>query len=62
KVGHKADMKGILINTLCKLEALYGEVSGGLSPFGLSIAKEDNSYLFEDIYCVLKELEVCIIK
>ncbi|CAG8697017.1 12850_t:CDS:2, partial [Dentiscutata heterogama] len=38
KVGHKADMKGILINTLCKLEALYSKVSGGLGSFGLSIA------------------------
>ncbi|CAG8743505.1 5240_t:CDS:2, partial [Racocetra fulgida] len=33
KIGHKADMKGTLKNTSCKLEALYGEVSGGLGPF-----------------------------
>ncbi|CAG8789301.1 593_t:CDS:2, partial [Gigaspora margarita] len=38
KVGHKADIKGILKNTSCKLEALYGEVSVGLGPFGLLIA------------------------
>ncbi|CAG8718685.1 42535_t:CDS:2 [Gigaspora margarita] len=45
KVGHKADMKGILKNTSCKLEALYGEVSGGLGPFGLSIASRKKKYL-----------------
>ncbi|CAG8699741.1 8897_t:CDS:2, partial [Cetraspora pellucida] len=45
KVGHKADMKGILMNTSCKLEALYGEVSGGLGPFGLSIASRKEKYL-----------------
>ncbi|RIB13782.1 hypothetical protein C2G38_2324563 [Gigaspora rosea] len=45
KVGHKADMKGTLKNTSCKLEALYGEVSGGLGPFGLSIASRKKKYL-----------------
>ncbi|CAG8757479.1 41788_t:CDS:10, partial [Gigaspora margarita] len=45
KVGHKADMKGILKNTSCKLEALYGEVFGGLGPFGLSIASRKKKYL-----------------
>ncbi|KAF0530114.1 hypothetical protein F8M41_012356 [Gigaspora margarita] len=38
-------MKGTLKNTLCKLEALYGEVSGGLGPFGLSIASRKKKYL-----------------
>ncbi|KAF0513854.1 hypothetical protein F8M41_017715 [Gigaspora margarita] len=80
KVGHKADMKGSLKNTSCKLEALYGEVSGGLGPFGLEISfyamswfegiylfrridsctipsEENNCYLFEEIYCILTELE-----
>ncbi|CAG8787429.1 7477_t:CDS:1, partial [Racocetra persica] len=33
KVSHKADMKGILKNTSCKLEALYGEISGGFRGF-----------------------------
>ncbi|CAG8735972.1 27208_t:CDS:2, partial [Racocetra persica] len=45
KVGHKADMKGTLINTSYKLEALYGEVSGGLGFFGLSIASRKKKYL-----------------
>ncbi|CAG8511508.1 24514_t:CDS:2, partial [Dentiscutata erythropus] len=45
KIGHKANMKGILKNTSCKLEALYGEVSGGLEPFGLSIASRKKKYL-----------------
>ena len=38
-------MKGTLKNTSCKLEALYGEVSGGLGPFGLSIASRKKKYL-----------------
>ncbi|CAG8804014.1 8155_t:CDS:2, partial [Gigaspora margarita] len=37
KVGHKADMKRILKN--------YGEVSGGLGPFGLSIVSRKKKYL-----------------
>ncbi|CAG8817180.1 44715_t:CDS:2, partial [Gigaspora margarita] len=45
KVDYKADMKGILKNTSYKLEALYGEVSGGLGPFGLSIASRKKKYL-----------------
>ncbi|CAG8778759.1 1969_t:CDS:2 [Gigaspora rosea] len=45
KVGHKADMKGTLKNTSCKLEALYGEVFEGLGPFGLSIASRKKKYL-----------------
>ena len=38
-------MKGTLKNTSCKLEALYREVSGGLGPFGLSIASRKKKYL-----------------
>ncbi|CAG8802475.1 12402_t:CDS:2, partial [Gigaspora rosea] len=45
KIGHRADMKGTLKNTSCKLEALYREVFGGLGPFGLSIASRKKKYL-----------------
>ena len=38
-------MKGTLKNTSCKLEALYGEVSRELVPFGLSIASRKKKYL-----------------
>ncbi|CAG8801401.1 17729_t:CDS:1, partial [Gigaspora rosea] len=45
KVGHKADIKGILKNTSYKLEALYGEISGDLGAFGLLIASRKKKYL-----------------
>ncbi|CAI2188276.1 15327_t:CDS:10, partial [Funneliformis geosporum] len=35
KIGHKVDMKGILVKTPNKFEIIYGEVSGGLGSFGL---------------------------
>ncbi|CAG8717536.1 43089_t:CDS:2 [Gigaspora margarita] len=45
KIGHKADMKGTLKNTSCKLELLYEEVTRGFGPFGLSIASKKKIYL-----------------
>src|SRR5437016_8273235 len=45
KVGRKADMKGTLVHTACKLEALYGEVCGGLGSFDSSIANRKKKYL-----------------
>ena len=36
RIGRKVDMKCVLVKTLNKFEVVYGEVSGGLGPFGPS--------------------------
>ncbi len=36
RTGRKVDMKCVLIKTPNKFEVVYGEVSGGLGPFGPS--------------------------
>ncbi|CAI2191201.1 4389_t:CDS:2, partial [Funneliformis geosporum] len=35
RIGHKVDMKGTLVKTPNKFEIIYGEISGGLTSFGL---------------------------
>ncbi|CAG8536868.1 14270_t:CDS:2, partial [Funneliformis mosseae] len=38
RIGKKVDMKAMLLKTSNKFEALFGEVSGGLGPFGVPTA------------------------
>ncbi|CAG8453334.1 776_t:CDS:10, partial [Ambispora leptoticha] len=45
RMGRKVDMKGTLTKTSNKFEALYGEVSNGLSPLGISLASQKKKYL-----------------
>ncbi|CAG8444254.1 15580_t:CDS:2, partial [Funneliformis mosseae] len=45
KIGHKVDMKGILVKTPNKFEIIYGEVSGGLGPFGLPASCKKKQYV-----------------
>ncbi|CAI2188651.1 18896_t:CDS:2, partial [Funneliformis geosporum] len=78
RISRKVDMIGNLKETSFKVEALFGEVSGGLGLeinvyalkwkgnsiylFGLvdkgTLPSSENEYgLFEDLYCIFKELE-----
>ncbi|CAG8537710.1 15545_t:CDS:2 [Acaulospora morrowiae] len=43
-MGRKVDMKGVLNRTSNKFEALYGEVAGGLSSTGISLASRKKIY------------------
>ncbi|CAG8521250.1 7062_t:CDS:2 [Acaulospora morrowiae] len=45
KVGHKVDMKGTLIKTPNKFEVIYGEVSGGLTSFGIPASCPKKQYV-----------------
>ena len=44
RVGRKVDMKAILIRTN-KFEVIYGEVAGGLGPFGIPAACRKKRFL-----------------
>nr|CAG8651698.1 15474_t:CDS:2 [Entrophospora candida] len=44
RIGRKVDMVGNLKETSFKVEALFGEVSGGLGPFGLPAATRKNHF------------------
>ncbi|CAG8635478.1 9546_t:CDS:2, partial [Funneliformis caledonium] len=44
RIGRKVDMKGVLTRTSNKFEALYGEVAGGLSSIGISLASRKKKY------------------
>src|SRR6266542_2807033 len=44
RIGRKVDMIGILNKTQSKVEALFGEVSGGLGPFGLPAASRKKRF------------------
>ncbi len=45
RMGRKVDMKGTLMRTSNKFEALYGEVANGLSSLGTSLASQKKKYL-----------------
>ncbi|CAG8669738.1 7544_t:CDS:2, partial [Funneliformis mosseae] len=45
RIGHKVDMKGTLIKTPNKFEIIYGEVSGGLTSFGLPASCRKKQYV-----------------
>ncbi|CAG8457419.1 12399_t:CDS:10 [Funneliformis caledonium] len=44
RIGRKVDMKGVLTRTSNKFEALYGEVAGGLSSIGISLASRKKKF------------------
>ncbi|CAG8640511.1 9387_t:CDS:2 [Funneliformis caledonium] len=45
RIGHKVDMLGTLIRTPIKAEVLFGEVSGGIGPFGFPAASKKKRFL-----------------
>ncbi|CAG8701005.1 10476_t:CDS:2 [Funneliformis caledonium] len=45
KIGHKVDMKGILVKTPNKFKIIYDKVSGGLGPFGLPASCKKKQYV-----------------
>ena len=45
RLGRKVDMKGTLKNTPNKCEALFGEVSGGMTSLGISSSSRKKRYL-----------------
>ncbi|CAG8614118.1 10561_t:CDS:2 [Funneliformis caledonium] len=45
RIGKKVDMKAMLLKTSNKFEALFGEVSGGLGPFGVPTACRKKRFL-----------------
>ncbi|CAG8641735.1 2536_t:CDS:10 [Paraglomus brasilianum] len=45
RLGRKVDMKGTLKNTPNKFEALFGEVSGGMTSLGISSSPRKKRYL-----------------
>src|SRR6266542_2617843 len=45
RLGRKVDMKAILIKTSRKFEVIYGEVAGGLGPFGIPTACRKKRFL-----------------
>ncbi|CAG8648740.1 6972_t:CDS:10, partial [Funneliformis caledonium] len=45
RIGRRVDMKSTLIKTSNKFEVIYGEVAGGLGPFGLPTACRRKRYL-----------------
>ncbi|CAG8707289.1 12246_t:CDS:10, partial [Acaulospora morrowiae] len=45
RIGHKVDMKGTLVRTPNKFEIIYGEVSGGLTSFGLPASCRKKQYV-----------------
>ena len=64
RIGRKVDMKVTLLKTPNKFEALFGEVAGGLGPFGIPTACRKKRFLDkvklmiimrDSINCLLKE-------
>ena len=45
RIGHKVDMKGTLVRTPNKFEIIYGEISGGLTSFGLPASCRRKQYV-----------------
>ncbi|CAG8664475.1 7970_t:CDS:10 [Ambispora leptoticha] len=45
RIGHKVDMKGTLVKTPNKFEIIYGEISGGLTSFGLPASCRKKQYV-----------------
>ncbi|CAG8654649.1 10591_t:CDS:2, partial [Ambispora gerdemannii] len=45
RMGRKVDMKATLLNTPNKFEAIFGEVAGGLGPFGALTACRKKRFL-----------------
>ncbi|CAG8590761.1 1155_t:CDS:10 [Funneliformis mosseae] len=45
RIGRRVDMKSTLVKTSNKFEVIYGEVAGGLGPFGIPTACRKKRYL-----------------
>ena len=68
-MGRKVDMKVTLLKTPNKFEALFGEVAGGLGPFGVPTACRKKRFLDklklmvvmrDSINRLLKECDQCV--